>query len=82
MQRTMVGLLAAAGAVISAMVSFVHGDLAAVLIAGAAGSTGLAACLALPSKNTADVTLRVEFNFRSVATVGHLTSRPVLDVGG
>lgn len=50
MQRTMVGLLAAAGAVISAVVSFVHGDLAAVLIAGAAGSTGLAACLALPSK--------------------------------
>jgi hypothetical protein len=49
MSRTMVGLLAAAGVAMSALVSFVHGDLADAMIMGAASATGLAAYLAFPS---------------------------------
>jgi hypothetical protein len=44
----MVGLLAAAGAIMAALVSFIHGDLVALVIAVAGAATGLAAYLALP----------------------------------
>jgi hypothetical protein len=50
MPRSMVGLLAAVGATMSAIVGLVHGDLAWVIIADAAAATGLAAYLALPPK--------------------------------
>ena len=49
MSRTMVGLLAAAGAIMSALVGLVHGDLVPVMIMGAGASAGLAAYSALPS---------------------------------
>jgi hypothetical protein len=48
MPRSMVGLLTAAGAAMSALVAFVHGDLTWVTIADAAAATGLAAYLAAP----------------------------------
>jgi hypothetical protein len=44
----MVGLLAAVGTALSALVAFVHGDLAWIMIGDAAAATGLAAYLALP----------------------------------
>jgi len=49
MPRSMVGLLAAVGAAMSALVGLVHGDLTWVALADAAAATGLAAYLALPS---------------------------------
>jgi poly(3-hydroxybutyrate) depolymerase len=48
MSRTMVGLLAAAGAVMAALVGGNDGWVEAVLIAFAGTATGLAAYLALP----------------------------------
>jgi hypothetical protein len=48
MPRSIVGLLAALGAVLSAMMGFVHGDLAALVGLGAGLLTGGAAYLALP----------------------------------
>ena len=48
MPRSVVGLLAAASAAMSALVAFLHGDSALVVMAGAASATGLAAYLALP----------------------------------
>jgi hypothetical protein len=42
-----VGLLAAVGAAMSALVGFAHGDLVLVTVADAAVATGLAAYLAL-----------------------------------
>ena len=48
MSRSMVGLLAAAGAIMSMLVGLIHGDWMPVMIAGAGAATGLAACLALP----------------------------------
>jgi uncharacterized membrane protein YuzA (DUF378 family) len=51
MPRSMVGLLAAIGAIMSALVGLTHGDLVSVIISGAGTATGLAAYLALsPSK--------------------------------
>ena len=47
MPRSMVGLLAAVGATMSALVAFAHGTLAWVSIADAAAATGLSAYLAL-----------------------------------
>lgn len=49
MFRSMVGLLAAAGVAMSALVAFNHGDSVLVMISGAASATGLAAYLAVPS---------------------------------
>jgi len=43
MRRTMVGLLAAVGATMSALVGLVHGDLVPVIIVGASVATGMAA---------------------------------------
>jgi hypothetical protein len=53
MPRSMVvGLLAAVGAVMSAIVGLAHGDLMPAMIAGAGAATGVAAYLASPaSKN-------------------------------
>lgn len=48
MSRTMVGLLAAAGAVMSALIGLTHGDLVPVMIAVASAASGLAAFAALP----------------------------------
>jgi hypothetical protein len=48
MPRSMVGLLAAVGAAMSALVAFAHGDLVWMTIADAAAAAGLAAYLALP----------------------------------
>ena len=47
MPRNMVGLLAAVGTAMSALVAFAHGTLVWVAIADAAAATGLAAYLAL-----------------------------------
>ena len=54
MPRIMVGLLAAVGTAMSALVAFAHGDLIWVTIAEAAAATGLAAYPALlpPQKKT------------------------------
>ena len=49
MSRSMVGLLAAVGAAMAALVSLVHGDLTIAMIMGASTSSGLAAYMALPS---------------------------------
>jgi hypothetical protein len=48
MSRSMVGLLAAVGAIVSALVGLTHGDLVPVMIASAGTASGLAAYLALP----------------------------------
>jgi hypothetical protein len=50
MRRSMVGLLAAAGAAMSALVGLFHGDLAWVMVSNAAAATGLAAYLAQSSE--------------------------------
>ena len=52
MSRSTVGLLAAVGAAMSALVAFAHGNLVWVIIADVATATGLAAYLALPSQKT------------------------------
>ena len=49
MPRSMVGLLAAVGAAMSALIALAHGDISVVAIAiCAASATGSAAYLALP----------------------------------
>jgi hypothetical protein len=48
MARSVVGLLAAVGAALSALVGLAHGELIWVTLANAAAATGLAAYLALP----------------------------------
>ena len=48
MSRSMVGLLAAVGATMSALVGLTHSDLVPVIIASAGTASGLAAYLALP----------------------------------
>ena len=48
MPRSMVGLLAAVGAAMSALVGLLRGEVAWVALADAAAATGLAAYLALP----------------------------------
>ena len=48
MPRILVGLLAAVGSAMSALVAFTHGHLVGLTIADAAAATGLAAYLALP----------------------------------
>jgi uncharacterized membrane protein YuzA (DUF378 family) len=50
MSRSMVGLLAAAGAIMAGLIGLTHGDLPLALVAGAGASTGLAAYWALPSQ--------------------------------
>lgn len=50
MPRSMVGVLAAVGTAMSALVAFAHGDVASVMIADAAAAAGLAAYLAIPSQ--------------------------------
>jgi hypothetical protein len=47
MAQSMVGLLAAVGAAMSALVGLAHGELVWVIVAGAATATGAAAYLAL-----------------------------------
>ena len=50
MPRSMVGLLAAAGAAMSVSAVLAHNDVFLLIIAAVAGAaTGLAACLALPA---------------------------------
>lgn len=49
MSRSVVGLLAAVGAALSAIVGLAHGELVWALVATAPVATGLATCLALPS---------------------------------
>jgi hypothetical protein len=54
MSRNMVGLLAAVGTAMSALVGLVHGDLVWVVLTSGAAASGFAAFLPLPSKkNTA-----------------------------
>jgi len=48
MRRSMVAMLAAAGAAMSASVAFIHGDPVPLMILGAASTTGLAAYFAAP----------------------------------
>jgi hypothetical protein len=48
MPRSLVGLLAAVGVVMSALAGLAHGDLFWAAVADAAAATGLAAYLALP----------------------------------
>jgi hypothetical protein len=49
MSRVMVGLLAAAGAIMAGLLGLTHGDWFSVLVAGGGACTGLAAYLALPA---------------------------------
>ena len=48
MPRSMVGLLAAVGAAVSALVGLTHGDVVPIMVATASTATGLAADPALP----------------------------------
>jgi hypothetical protein len=48
MSRTMVGLLAAVGAVMSVLAGLIHSHLEPLVMAAAGGASGLAAYLALP----------------------------------
>lgn len=57
MLRSLVGLLAAVGAIMSALVGLVHGDLVSAMITCAGTATGLAACMAIPpTKKSTDAT--------------------------
>jgi hypothetical protein len=58
MPRSMVGLLAAVGALMSALAGIVHGNFVPLVIAYAAAATGLAAYLALPDNKKNPVTYR------------------------
>ena len=58
MPRTVVGLLAAVGSAIYALVAFVHCGLTGVLIVAAASATGLAAYLTLPSSKKMQLALK------------------------
>jgi len=49
MFRSMVGLLAAVGAIMSALVGFAHGGLTLLAIAGAGAATGLLAYVTSPA---------------------------------
>jgi len=69
MPRIMVGLLAAAGAIMAALVGLVHGDFLPAMIAGSGTATGLAAYLALlGKKNTSGGRLA---GFEELVTVLH-----------
>jgi hypothetical protein len=50
MHRTLVGLLAAVGTIVSALVGLSHGDQVPVAIACAGAASGMAAYLALSSQ--------------------------------
>ena len=50
MRRSVVGLLAAAGAAMAALAGLTHGDFTAIMIAGASATTGLTAYCALPAQ--------------------------------
>jgi hypothetical protein len=53
MPRSVVGLLAALGVLLSSLLAYVHGDFTPLVVLGSASATGLAAYLALPpSKKT------------------------------
>src|SRR5215469_940869 len=52
MPRSVVGLLAALGVVLSSLLAFVHGDLTPLVVVGSGTATGLAAYLALPSQKS------------------------------
>lgn len=56
MHRNMVGLLAAVGAAMSALLAIIHGDLVPLMIAVVAFATGTAARLAIPPKKNISVT--------------------------
>jgi hypothetical protein len=65
MPRRMVGLLAAVGATMSALIALVHGDVVLVIIAIAAGvATGSAAYTALPPEKKMD--------FKYIVYTGHM----------
>jgi len=49
MPRSVVGLLAALGVVLSSLLALMHGDLTPLVVLGAGTATGLASYLALPS---------------------------------
>jgi hypothetical protein len=57
--RAMVGLLAAAGATMSALAGLLHGRVEPAMIAGAGVATGLAAYLGFRIKKSAPVSLWV-----------------------
>jgi hypothetical protein len=50
MPRSMVGLLAAVGTVMSALVGLSHGDYVSIMIVGAGAATGLGVYLSQPAK--------------------------------
>jgi hypothetical protein len=63
MPRSVVGLLTAVGAALSAIVGLAHGDLVWVMIANASAATGLATYLALPpSKKKSEMSVRFGYN--------------------
>jgi hypothetical protein len=68
MPRTVVGLLAAVGAAMSALAAFAHGDLVWTTIADAAAATGLAAYLALPAKKELRITKCLRTELLSICT--------------
>lgn len=57
MSRTVVGLLAAVGATLSVLASMIHGHLEPLVVAAVGSASGLAACLALPSKKILRITI-------------------------
>jgi hypothetical protein len=57
MSRSVMGLLAAAGAIMAGLVGLTHGDSAVALVAGAGAATGLAAYLAAPLRKKYSVAL-------------------------
>jgi hypothetical protein len=57
MPRSMVGLLAAVGTVMSELLAYAHGDLSYVTIGASSLAMGMASCFALPSKKMASMLL-------------------------
>jgi hypothetical protein len=50
MPRTLVGLLAAVGAIASGLAAYAHGDLVWIVVAGTAAAAGLVTFATAPSK--------------------------------
>jgi hypothetical protein len=52
MPRSVVGLMAALGTVLTAILDYVHGHLTPLVVLGSGTATGLAALFALPAKKS------------------------------
>jgi hypothetical protein len=80
MPRSVVGLVAALGVVLSSLLAFVHGDLTPLVVIGSGTATGLAAYLALPSSKEKICPLTKLWGIKSDGSCDRPTPCPVARV--